>query len=212
MSEQDLKKNDLQVKTLSQVLRDGDGSLKRTPQLIKRILNEGMWMDRIIHATGERQKYEEHEFAKFVQDDPPEGLGATVDILKDLCKNDPEALTMLRKATTQEAGGDRRSEEAQIIVDNINNGRSAGTSKDYTLDRLSRERPDLYEAVVEGEMSANAAAIKAGFRTKTISVPVMKGGEPQIQRAADSLEKHFGDDFRALVDELTSRLKEPAYQ
>jgi len=206
MSEQDLKKNDLQVKTLSQVLRDGDGSLKRTPQLIKRILNEGMWMDRIIHATGERQKYEEHEFAKFVQDDPPEGLGATVDILKDLCKNDPEALTMLRKATNKQG---HRSD----LHDNITeDARKTGTAKDYTLDRLSRERPDLYGAVVEGEMSANAAAIKAGFRTKTISVPVMKGGEPQIQRAADSLEKHFGDDFRALVDELTSRLKEPAYQ
>jgi hypothetical protein len=33
--------------------------------------------------------------------------GATVDILKDLCKNDPEALTMLRKATTGKVGRPR---------------------------------------------------------------------------------------------------------
>ena len=66
---------------------------------------------------------------------------------------------MIRRATTQEAGGDRRSKKAQTIVDNINNGRSSGTAKDYTLDRLDRERPDLYERVVDGEMSANAAAM-----------------------------------------------------
>ena len=41
-----------------------------------------------------------------------------------------------------------------------------GTSKKYTLDRLKRERPDLFERVVAKELSANAAAKEAGWRSK----------------------------------------------
>lgn len=39
-----------------------------------------------------------------------------------------------------------------------------GTSRAYTLTRLESERPDLYERVCRKELSANAAAIEAGFR------------------------------------------------
>jgi hypothetical protein len=39
-----------------------------------------------------------------------------------------------------------------------------GTSKSYTLNRLRREHSELFERVVAGELSANAAAIEAGFR------------------------------------------------
>jgi hypothetical protein len=42
--------------------------------------------------------------------------------------------------------------------------RRTGNSRAYTLDRLKRERPDLFERVARKELSANAAAIEAGFR------------------------------------------------
>lgn len=38
--------------------------------------------------------------------------------------------------------------------------------------RLNRDRPDLAQAVAEGQLSANAAAIEAGFRRRKVSVPV----------------------------------------
>jgi hypothetical protein len=38
--------------------------------------------------------------------------------------------------------------------------------------RLNRDRPDLAQAVAEGRISANAAAIEAGFRRRKVSVPV----------------------------------------
>lgn len=60
-------------------------------------------------------------------------------MLKRMCEDDEEALRLLREETTGDPGGDQRSEDVQTIDDNINNGRSAGTSKDYTLDRLARE-------------------------------------------------------------------------
>lgn len=44
--------------------------------------------------------------------------------------------------------------------------RPAGTSRDAALRRLKNNRPDLYQKVIDGELSANAAAIAAGFRKK----------------------------------------------
>ena len=40
----------------------------------------------------------------------------------------------------------------------------SGGTTDYTKLRLKRDRPDLYERVIAGDMTANAAAIEAGFR------------------------------------------------
>lgn len=39
-----------------------------------------------------------------------------------------------------------------------------GNSRAYTLDRLEKERPDLYARVKADELSANKAAIEAGWR------------------------------------------------
>ena len=48
----------------------------------------------------------------------------------------------------------------------MNSKSQQGTSKAYTVERLSREAPALFRAVCDGEMSANAAAIQAGIRKK----------------------------------------------
>ena len=53
----------------------------------------------------------------------------------------------------------------QDLVNNINElTRTSGTSKSYTISRLKKHRPDLFAKVVANELSANAAAIQAGFR------------------------------------------------
>jgi hypothetical protein len=44
--------------------------------------------------------------------------------------------------------------------------------QDCVLARLRRDHPDLAAKVVSGELSANKAAQLAGFRTKTVSVPL----------------------------------------
>lgn len=49
---------------------------------------------------------------------------------------------------------------------------SAGNSESYIRRRLRRDRPDLLARVDSGELSAHAAAIEAGFRKATITVPV----------------------------------------
>ena len=100
---------------------------------------------------------------------------------------------------TGEAGDNQHTGVDDNIIDHTT---EQGTSKDYTLDRLAREDAGLYERVVEGEMSANQAAIAAGFRDKKASIPVRKGGTPQIERAAKSLAGHFDGHLTDLIDEL----------
>jgi len=62
-----------------------------------------------------------------------------------------------------------------------------GNSKERTVRRIARDRPDLFEKVKAGELSANAAAIEAGFRRKKISVY----GD-NLDDALKQLEKHYG--------------------
>jgi len=45
-----------------------------------------------------------------------------------------------------------------------------GNRRDYTLDRLQRDAPELFDAVQRKELSPNAAAVQAGFRPKTFTV------------------------------------------
>ena len=48
---------------------------------------------------------------------------------------------MIRRATTGKHGGDRKSKDAEIKINNVKVDPSGGNRKDYTLDRLDRERP-----------------------------------------------------------------------
>ena len=43
---------------------------------------------------------------------------------------------------------------------------TVGRGVTYILKRLKRDRPDLLKRVVSGELSANAAAVEAGFRKR----------------------------------------------
>lgn len=49
-------------------------------------------------------------------------------------------------------------------ADNVSIKPQHGNSLAYTLDRLKREREDLYKRVIAKEISANAAAVEAGWR------------------------------------------------
>lgn len=68
---------------------------------------------------------------------------------------------------------------------------------EYALSRLRRDRPELAELVIAGEMTANQAAIQAGFRRKKVSIYA----DPQgIARWA---RKHFtAEQIAELVEAL----------
>lgn len=63
-------------------------------------------------------------------------------------------------------GGNRGSTREERKVRGVIHDSSHGRSVRGVLRRLRRDRPDLADRVAAGKMSANAAAIEAGFRKK----------------------------------------------
>jgi hypothetical protein len=59
-----------------------------------------------------------------------------------------------------------------------------GTS--YNVRRLKRDRPDLYQQVIDGTLTPNAAAIQAGFRRKVVKVRA-----DDVDRAVTKLLEHY---------------------
>jgi len=57
-----------------------------------------------------------------------------------------------------------------------------GNQATYTLARLKRDHPALADRVVAGELSANAAAIAAGFRKRTVALPLDVAGAIRVLR------------------------------
>jgi hypothetical protein len=55
-----------------------------------------------------------------------------------------------------------------------------GNRRAYTLDRLKRNNPELFAKVVNGELSANAAAIEAGFRKKLSALEQIRKLIPKL--------------------------------
>ena len=84
----------------------------------------------------------------------------TIDALMNASR-DEETLRLWRKAVTRPKGINQYTKKDN---DNIMIHSKQGTSRAYILDRLERERLDLYERVRKKELSANAAAKIAGWK------------------------------------------------
>lgn len=79
-------------------------------------------------------------------------------LVEALIRDDPDTLRLWRQAVT------RPNHRPAKTSDNVTTNDGRGNSLAYTLDRLQRHHPALYERVVAGELSAHAAAIEAGIR------------------------------------------------
>lgn len=163
------------VDALGSALRSGDHGLKAVPGLMKRVLRDEAWRSFVT----QRGEVVEHErFEDFVVTQPLKGLGATVDLVRTLVHGDPEALDLFDQATQRDHGGDRHSDAFKLhniqlegsdrnVVD-----APSGTSREAGLRRLRKDRPDLHAEVLAGRLTTHAAMVQAGFRPKTVSVPV----------------------------------------
>lgn len=83
--------------------------------------------------------------------------------------------------------------------DNITFSRGT-TGRAYILARLDRDRPDLAEKVRAKKLSANAAAIEAGFRKRP----------SPFEQARKLLPKLTQDELGALSIEIAALIREAA--
>ena len=200
-----LLENDSVVEALWRSIHDGECGLSQVPLLVKRTIRDACWQKRIIHPTGQVQEFA--RFEDFVTTPPIEGLGGTIGLLKRMCASDREALDLLDQVTTGEHGGDRKSEEAMTIKrDNVTlDNADRGNSPSYALRRLRKNRPDLHARVLANELSPNGAMVEAGFRERTVQIPL------DVTRAAMALRRHFtGDALTQLRNALGEDVKDLA--
>lgn len=94
-----------------------------------------------------------------------------------------DASSVSRDETLYNVQGFVTSEASEVHVEP-----PTGNTVERALLRLGEQRPDLHAQVLAGAKSAHAACVEAGFRRRTITVPV------DVERAVATLRRHFSAD------------------
>jgi hypothetical protein len=174
------------------MIEGGERAFGTVPLMLARVIQERLWADR-------RDQHGEpfRSFEAFVTALLPEGLESSIDDLIAFCRKHEDVQRLIKgevdpSATPSEAGakggrGRKADSNATGFV---------GRGSTYALKRLKRDRPDLFQRVVAGELSAHAAAIEAGFRRRTFSVP------DDVPAAAHAIRRHFGETDAAAIGRL----------
>jgi hypothetical protein len=98
---QTLEGNDLVIDSLRGALLDAE-AISLVPGLLKRILREECWRHRRVISLEKEVHFE--RFADFMSTPPLEGLGFKLDFVRNLVRDDPEALDLLDRALVQGPG------------------------------------------------------------------------------------------------------------
>lgn len=148
-------------------LSHGETSLTQFPKLLRRIIDEKAWQARRVPGKGIVTM---KSLRELVTTPPISGWGEDPAKIEAVIRDDAEVLAMWREAMKGKAG--RPIKES---LDNIKGITApAGTGRAYTVSRLQREAPELFAQVAAGTISANAAAIKAGFRKKLKPLDILR--------------------------------------
>ena len=153
----DIEKGQLCDATMSAIYY-GCSKLDSIPALIRRIIENRAWECRQVKMRGVVQLANLREM---ITRKPMEGWGEDPERIEGLIRNDAETLVMWREAMKGQVG-----RPVKELDDNITQLNPKGTSRSYTVSRLQRESPALFAQVVAKTLSANAAAIQAGWRKK----------------------------------------------
>ena len=179
----DLRDHALLNDSLGSALRGGDHAFGNVPALLKRVLRQGAWRH-FITKRGEEVTHD--RFESFVTAKPLRGLGASMDLINRIVgTEDPDLLRLLRDANKGKRGP--RS-SGEFPVESTGNSYGAEEAA-YTAERLAREAPEEYEAVLRGERTIHAAAVRAGIRRHRVSIRL-----DSAESAAETLRKHMTPD------------------
>lgn len=144
------------VESLWQAVDGAVNDLAVVPDLVRRVIETDAWRER----TQRGKTYRNDRFLDFITTTPPAGCGWPPEKVEALLKDDAEALALWRDATTGKRGKRAKGDNNDNVIINA----AQGNSRAYTLARLKRERPDLFARIIAKDLSANAAAIEAGWR------------------------------------------------
>jgi hypothetical protein len=167
-----LLSDDEKVQHLQQHWADGGSDLVAFERLLIEVIETGAWES--FH-TPNGNSVTPTSFRSFITNERFQGLGATEEKIAALLGDDNTAVVKMRILLKGKSNPEGRNQHSEPKVEkgstnNISRTTKHGTRRDYTLERLQRDAPELFESVQRNELSPNAAAIKAGFRPKTFTV------------------------------------------
>ena len=136
-------------------------NIARIPRRLRHLIDTEGWK---IFLASPNQMYQHEFFVEFIRGVPLKGCGWEPRMVEALIEKsgDQDTLRLWRQMITPPVGSNQftTSEGHNNIMTR------QGTSRAYTLSRLQLHWPGLYAKVIAGELTANAAAIEAGFRKK----------------------------------------------
>lgn len=191
-----LLSGDDSVSMLQKYIADGTHDVSMIAGLVRDVI-EGGWWSGFTDELGMR--VEHPSFQSFVTTPRWRGLGVSRDALVGWVReHDADAAGLIEKTWNKEVPA-AKSEKGRTP----DNARATGISThddtaDSILSRLKRDDPDMAQQVVNGELSANAAARIKGWRKPRILVT-------SPTSVAHRLREHFtADELADLIKELQS--------
>jgi hypothetical protein len=173
------------------VFRSRVPDIGRAREALAEVLHTGAWA-RYDSPTG---PCEHARFAQWVADPVPAGLNTTVENILRIAGEDTQLRGLLDDALKNPDGRPRKTGNN---VPSSRARRPGGNTEAKALRRLRKDRPDLHAEVLADRLSAHAAMVQAGFRPKTVSVPV-----DRPESIAQTLHRHMKpDDIDRLVELL----------
>ncbi len=179
------------IKKFRSELRHDLYDLDELPKQIWAFYERGNWRH-YEDPTGNEYTYEDKDFPRFVEAKPEEGLGFPYDKIIDLSRHNATIQTNLIELRND---GVEMGPPKKISHDNIMTNADQGTAKGYSLRKLKKSAPEVFDRVKGGEISANAGMVQAGFRKKTCTV------ELSVEGFVRYINNHFDDEDRKSISD-----------
>lgn len=190
------KNRDRVIEYLQTVIIDNCAGLSDIPGLIKKVIEEGLWRERMVSPAKRLVHFT--SFRKFVEAPTPLGLGTDLKTLQKLCSADPAVVDLIdRTQETSQQGGDRRSANFKSTESPIKIS-VRGNSSTYALRKLRKQFPDLHQSVIAREISPHGAMIAAGLKQKSIYIT------RDVVKASRTLRKYLTpEEIKQLIKYLS---------
>jgi hypothetical protein len=162
-------------------LYEATGGLRQFPSLLKKVIATRAWERRTVHG----KVVELNSLRELITSKPVSGWGEDPAAVEAVIRDDPAALAAFREAM-------KCVNQHDLPSDNVTGQPiQTGNSRAYSISRVQREcDAETVAAVMAGEMSPNAALVKAGVReNRQVYVP----RDPVA--AVEKLRIQFGDEF-----------------
>lgn len=182
-----------EVAMLQKYIADGDEDLDAVTDLLGKVIESGAWA---CFSTPTGKVVEHSSFREFVTAKRFDGLGTTHEALTAwVGATNPNLAAQITRVWREEVPAANQAGANQFGSRGTRATQEADTA-DAVVSRLKRDDPVLAQQVVNGEISAHAAALRKGYRKPRIVLSNPTSVAAQVR-------KHFTDyEIRDLINEL----------